>query len=50
MSWAGLQDTSTFKNLPASDQTRILDTIAVELTGMDTQGNSTTQKGENAGC
>lgn len=50
MSWAGLQGTSTFKNLPAADQTRILDTIAVELTGMDTKGNSVSQKGNNAGC
>lgn len=50
MSWAGLQGTSTFTNLPATDQTRILDTIATELTGMDTKGNSGTQKGNNAGC
>jgi hypothetical protein len=50
MSWAGLQGTSTFKNLPATDQARILNTIATELTGMDTMGNSSTQKGNNAGC
>jgi hypothetical protein len=50
MSWSGLQSTSTFQNLPASDQKRILDVIAVELTGADTQGNTQAQKGTNAGC
>lgn len=50
MSWAGLQSTPTFKNLPSTDQARILDTIAVELTSMDTRGNSISQKGKNAGC
>lgn len=50
MSWASLQDTSTFKALPSSDQKRILDTIATELTGKDTKGNNKTQKGKNAGC
>tara|TARA_B110000208_G_scaffold24728_3_gene31832 strand:+ start:1341 stop:2729 length:1389 start_codon:yes stop_codon:yes gene_type:complete len=50
MSWAGLQETSTFKALPSSDQKRILDTIATELTGKDINGNNKTQKGKNAGC
>ena len=50
MAWAGLQDTSTFKALPSADQKRILDTISVELTGNDVNGNSKTQKGKKAGC
>ena len=50
MSWAGLQETSTFKALPSSDQKRILDTIATELKGKDINGNNKTQKGKNAGC
>ena len=50
MSWAGLQATSIFQNFPLSDQIRILNTISVGLTGKDSQGNSTTQKGTNAGC
>ncbi len=50
MAWGGLQNTSTFKALSASDQKRILDTIATELTGSDTNSNIKTQKGRNAGC
>jgi hypothetical protein len=50
MAWAGLQTTSTFQSLPASDQNRILNTIAIELTGKDSNGNTKTQKGQNAGC
>jgi hypothetical protein len=50
MAWGGLQDTSTFKALPSSDQKRILDTIATELTGKDANGNSKIQKGKKAGC
>lgn len=47
---ARLQSTATFKSLPISDQIRILDTIAIELTGLDTNGNNKSQKGNNAGC
>ncbi|WKB80389.1 hypothetical protein QYR09_11570 [Cellulophaga lytica] len=50
MAWGGLQNTSTFKGLPANDRKRILDTIAIELTGKDVNGNNKTQKGKNAGC
>ncbi len=50
MSWAGLQNTSTFNALSASEQKRILDVIAVELTGEDTDGNIKSQKGTDAGC
>lgn len=50
MAWAGLQGTSAFSNLPSSVQTRILNTIATELTGSDINGNTRTQKGQNAGC
>jgi hypothetical protein len=50
MAWGGLQDTSTFKGLSTSDKKRILDTIAIELTGRDTNGNNKTQKGKKAGC
>ena len=50
MAWGGLHTTSTFKALPTADKKRILDIIAVELTGMNTNGNSKTQKGKKAGC
>jgi hypothetical protein len=50
MSWAGLQATSTFKNLPQSDQSRILDVIAIEISGKDIQGNTKPQVGKKAGC
>ncbi|MCF8713431.1 hypothetical protein JM658_01200 [Joostella atrarenae] len=50
MSWAGLQNTTTFNNLPLSDQKRILNVISIELTKKDTNGNTRTQKGKNAGC
>lgn len=50
MAWGGLQDTTTFKNLPFADQQRILDVIATELTGADTNGNTKTQNGKKAGC
>ncbi len=50
MSWAGLQNTSTFNALSASEQKRILDVIAVELTGKDTDGNIKPQQGTDAGC
>ena len=50
MAWGGLQDTTTFKNLPFADQQRILNVISTELTGADTNGNAKLQKGKKAGC
>lgn len=50
MSWAGLQSTSTFNNLPQSDKSRILDVIAIEISGKDIQGSAKTQAGKKAGC
>ena len=38
------------KRLYIADQRRILDTIAAELTGMDTDGEDKPQKGKKAGC
>lgn len=50
MAWGGLQETSTFKKLPFNEQQRILDVIATEFTGADTNGNVKPQKGKKAGC
>ena len=50
LSWGGLQNTSTFQSLSPTEQKRILDVIATELTGKDSQGVNKTQKGTNAGC
>ena len=50
MAWGGLQDTSTFKSLSPTDQKRILNTISIELTGMDTNGNVKSQQVKNAKC
>ncbi len=50
MAWAGLQGTSAWNGLSSSVQSRILDTISIELTGKDMNGNLKTQKGTNAGC
>jgi hypothetical protein len=50
MAWAGLHTTSTFTSLNPADQTRILNTISIELTGKDLNGNNQSQKGTNAGC
>ena len=50
MAWGGLHETDLFKKLPKSDQKRILDTLATELTGMDIDGETKQQKGKKAGC
>jgi hypothetical protein len=50
MAWGGLHETDLFKKLPKSDQKRILDTLAAELTGMDIDGEAKQQKGKKAGC
>ncbi|WP_151086601.1 hypothetical protein [Hymenobacter baengnokdamensis] len=50
MSWAGLEGTQAYKNLPAADKQRIQNTIVIELTGQDSNGNSATQSGKNPGC
>ncbi|RXR20898.1 hypothetical protein EQG63_02875 [Flavobacterium amnicola] len=50
MSWAGLQGTTLFQNLSPADQNRILNVIAIELTGIDLNSNSQIQKGRPAGC
>ena len=50
LAWGGLQGTNTFNSLSTTDKNRILDLIAIELTGKDRYGNNKTQKGTNAGC
>ena len=50
MTWGGIQGTDAFKALPKSDQNRISDTLATELTGMDINGDYKSQKGKKAGC
>ncbi len=50
MAWGGLQETSTFKNLPLAEQQRILNVISTELTGADINGNIKQQFGKRAGC
>lgn len=50
LAWGGLHNTATFQSLDPDEKTRILNTIAIELTGTDTQSNSKPQKGTNAGC
>ncbi len=50
IAWGGLQGTNAFDNLSSTAQNRILDLIAIELTGKDRNGNHKTQKGTVAGC
>ena len=50
LAWGGLQNTNAFGNFSTSEKNRILNTIAVELTGKDTNGNTQTQNGTDAGC
>lgn len=50
MAWGGLADTAAFQALPSVDRTRILDTIATELTGKDDGGNPAIQSGTKTGC
>ena len=50
LSWGGLQDTNAFNNLSTTEKNRILDTVAVELTGRDRYGYNRAQKGTDAGC
>ena len=50
LSWGGLQSTNAFQSLPSSQQTRILNVSSVELTGKDTNNQTKTKKGTNAGC
>lgn len=50
MAWGGLQTSDAFKALPSSEKQRISDTLATELTGMDTNGDTKPQKGKKAGC
>jgi hypothetical protein len=40
---------SVFQNKP-NDKSRIINTVAIELTGRDAHGNIQTQKGKKAGC
>lgn len=49
LAWAGLDTTTAFQSLPSSDKQSILDTISVELTGKDLNGNSKTQKRKKCG-
>ena len=39
LAWGGLHNTTQFKNKSASEQKRILDTLAVAATGIDTDGS-----------
>lgn len=50
MSWAGLEGTQAYKDLPSADKKRIQDTIQTELTGNDSNGNNATQSGKSPGC
>jgi hypothetical protein len=50
MAWGGLTETSAFLKLPASDQTRILNTILTELSGKDINDKPVKQVGNTAGC
>lgn len=50
MSWAGLEGTQAYKNLPSAIRRRIQDTIQTELTGVNSIGNSTAQAGKSPGC
>ena len=50
MAWGGLQDTDAFKALSPTEQKRISDTLATELTGMDIDGETKQQKGKKSGC
>ena len=50
MAWGGLQDTDAFKALSPTEQKRISDTLATELTGMDIDGETKQQKAKKACC
>jgi len=50
MAWGGLEGTRAFSKLPFSDRNRISNTILIELTGLDNNGQIKTQKGVKAGC
>lgn len=50
LAWGGLTGTNAFKLKSESDRRRISDTISIEQTGRDMNGNSRTQKGTKAGC
>jgi hypothetical protein len=50
MSWAGLEGTQAYKDLPSADKIRIQDTIQTELAGKNSSGNSTTPSGKSPGC
>jgi len=50
MSWGGLTSTPAFQALSQTDQDRINKVILTEQTGKDSQGNTQTQKGKDAGC
>lgn len=49
LAWGGLQGTNAFNSLSSTAKNRILDLIAIELTGKDRYGNYRMQKGTNAG-
>ena len=50
MAWGGLQSTSVFQAMSRATKNKIINVIAVQLTGKDLNGNSKTQHGSNAGC
>lgn len=50
LSWGGLQNTSTFNSLTNSEKNRILNVIAVELTGKDLNSQNKSQKGSPSNC
>jgi hypothetical protein len=50
LAWGGLTSTPAFQALSTTDKDRINNTILIEQTGADSQGNNQPQKGSNAGC
>ena len=50
LAWGGLEGTQAFVNLSSQDQQRIRNTVLVELTGKDSNGNPGTQAGLDGGC
>ena len=50
MAWGGLEGTRAFQSLSTSQKQQIRDTILTELTGKDSAGNSSQQKGSASGC
>ncbi|SMD35365.1 hypothetical protein SAMN04488029_2475 [Reichenbachiella faecimaris] len=50
MAWGGLHETNSFNSLSATDQSRILNRNAIELTGKNLNNVTKAQKGKDPGC